>query len=190
MQMYGCRGENSQGKIAEHNCRLCLHLWVLNTPEFTFVKTQTIHAPWLPRGDTHRSHGCHLAWDLACLWHSECPAFQMRSPLSDPGSRVICQKTPNEARWCAFSQDREHVFQFCKEKATWEFMFSLHLAPTSITPNVCGAGKWAWRQMIKLIWFMSLSGGKRQEAEGPAAGLWHHHLGIPPWSRKNAACTS
>lgn len=43
--------------------------------------------------------------------------FQMRSPLSDPGSRALGQESPSEASWCA-RPGVGRTFQFRREKAT------------------------------------------------------------------------
>lgn len=68
----------------------------------------------------------------------------------------------------------EHVFQFCKEKATWDFMFSLHLAPTSYK------SKRLWNREMSLESNdkadMIHEPVRREETGNEGAGCWGHDI--------------
>lgn len=66
-------------------------------------------APQEPMLDT-RVPGCHLAQDPHCLWRRERPAFQMRSPLSDPGVELEARELQIKPDAVLSFKTGEHVF--------------------------------------------------------------------------------
>lgn len=66
------------------------------------------------------------------------------------------------------------MFQFCKEKATWDFMFSLHLAPTSYK------SKRLWNREMSLESNdkadMIHEPVRREETGNEGAGCWGHDI--------------
>lgn len=124
-------------------------------------------SPWLWPHPPLAQLAFSFSDELTTVWPEEQSAWPENSKLS----QMVC-----------FLSGRENMCSsFARKKQLGTSCFHYTWLPPPISPNVCGTGKWAWSQMIKPIWFMNLSGGKKQETKGLAAGamtssLWHSVL--------------
>lgn len=117
--------------------------------------------------------GPHLPWAQAG------PSFSDEITSIWPRSQVLRPEDSKLSQLMCFFLRWENMYSILKgRKQLRTSCFDYTWLSLSLTPGICGTGKWAPSQMIKLIWFMCLSGGKKQETEAWLPRLWRRPSGM------------